>query len=179
MTTLRTITAALLAEFGLTVRRPGYLIEIQWPSGTTRSATFTTISALGQTWNHHAVTVTGWSEDGTGKASCGLLFANENLEWSTLAFGSETSDVPVFIHQVYAGATADADILQDWFVGEHVIPSMPKGGRALTLDLAQPGAVGTFIPRDVLGPAIGVNHLMPAGKTIDIGGQKYTFVAAR
>lgn len=175
MSTLRPLSSALLAEFGLTRRRPGYLIEIGWPSGTTRSATFATITALGYTWNQHAVKVTGWSEDGTGKATCGLVFDNGDLEWSTLALGDAVSGVTVSIHQVYAGAAAEADIVQDWFNGELDGASMPQGGRALTLDLVRPGDSTLFVPRDVLGPAIGVNHLCQAGKTINIAGQVYTF----
>lgn len=177
MTTLRTITAELLAEFGLTVRRPGYLIQIDWPSGTTRSATFDTITALGYSWSKHAVKVTGWSEDTAGNATAGLVFDNGALEWSTLALGDSVSGVPVTIYLVYAGATADADIVA-WFEGEINGASMPKGGRALTINLKRPSE-DEFIPRDVLGPAIGINHLMPVGKTIDIAGQKYTFQASR
>lgn len=176
MTTLRTITAALLAEFGLTVRRPGYLIEIQWPSGTTRSATFATITALGSTWTQHAVKVTGWSEDTAGKATAGLVFDNGNLEWSTLALGDSVSGVPVKIYLVYAGAAADADIVP-WFEGELDGASLPKGGRALTLGVVRPSDGVLYIPRHVLGSAIGVNHLMPAGKTINVAGQNYTFVS--
>lgn len=178
MTTLRTITAALLAEFGLTVRRPGYLIQIDWPSGTTRSATFDTISALGQTWTKHAVKVTGWSENTTGNATAGLVYENDDLVWSTLALGDSVTGVPVTIHLVYAGATADADIVT-WFEGELNGASLPKSGRALTLNLVRPADGVLHIPRDVLGPAIGINHLCPVGKTIDIAGQQYTFQASR
>lgn len=174
MTTLRSISSALLAEFGLTRRRPGYLIEIQWPTGTTRSATFEDVSAFGHAWLKHAVKVTGWSEDTTGKATAGLVFDNGEGEWSTLALGDSASGVPVKIWLVYAGATADADIVV-WFVGETNGSSMPKGGRALTLNLVREGDDTLYIPRDVLGPAIGVNHLCPPGKTINIAGQNYTF----
>ena len=87
MSTLREVSAALLAEFGLTRRRPGYLIEIQWPSGTTRSATFADLDAFGQSWTQEAVQVTGLSEDSTGTASASLVFENADLTWSTLMLG--------------------------------------------------------------------------------------------
>lgn len=178
MTTLRTLSSALLAEFGLTRRRPGYLIEIGWTSGTTRSATFADLSALGYTWSHHAVQVTGWSEDGTGKATCGLVFDNGDLEWSTLALGDSVSGVPVLIWVVYAGAAADADIVP-WFAGELDGASIQSGGRELTLNLVRPGDSVLFVPREVLGPSIGVNYLCKVGQKINIAGQVYTFTSGR
>jgi hypothetical protein len=175
MTTLRTISAALLAEFALTVKSPGYLIEIRWPSGTTRSATFGDLTALGSDWIKTGVRVSQWGQDQTGRANCTLEFDNYDLTWSTLALGDSVSGVDVFIHVVYAGATTDSDIMQDWFVGELNGCQIAQDRPNITFQLARKGEGVLFVPRDVLGAAIGVNHLMHAGKIITIGGQPYTF----
>ena len=53
---------------------------------------------------------------------------------------------------------------------------MPKGGRQVTFALTRPGDSTQYVPRDVLGAAIGVHHLMKSGQTISIGGQDYTFM---
>lgn len=180
MSTLRPISSALLAELGLTARRPGYLIQIDWPSGTTRSATFATITALGHVWTKHDVKVTNWSEDGTGKGASGLVFDNSDLMWGALAFGSNLQQIPVHIHLVYAGATADADIVPDWFSGMVDGASMPAGSRAIELGICGVGENVLYIPREILGAAVGINHLASPGKTIHLGGPYYyTFVAAR
>lgn len=178
MTTLRQVSVAVLAELDVTCRRPGYLIEIGWPSGTTRSATFADVAALGFDWQKTAVQVTRMGQDSAGKSTCELVFENAELEWSTLALGDTVTDVPVRIHMVYAGATADADIMQDFFAGILNGVEIPKNGRQLILKLMRRGEI-RFVPQYVLGPAIGVNHLIPPGKVITLNGQTFTAVSGR
>jgi hypothetical protein len=161
---MRTLSAAMLAEFSLDVQRPGYLIQIGF-STPVRWSTFGDVAWNGFDWLSYDVKVSGLAQDMNGVNSCTLEIGNTDLAAGALALGEGFAKKPMIVWAVYAGATATADVVEV-FNGDgdrakvspdKVIVQTTRGQRTM------------FSPRRFINPGIGLSYLQPEGFRIPWG----------
>lgn len=167
---MRTLSAALIAELGLDVTRPGYLVELQY-STVLRLSTLGDISWDGQSWSAFNVVVSGLTQDGKGFSTANLAVGNTDGGIGALVLNEGASDVPVNIWKVYAGATDSGDPV-------HVFSGVTDGTGSIDaaqvpFKLVSKGSQTLDSPRVFIGQLTGFHHLQPAGAKIPVGGETY------
>ena len=167
---MKTLTPALLAELGLSVTRPGYLVELGY-STTLRLSTMGDISYGGHTWLAADVRVAGIGADGKGSNAARLTLGNTDGAYGVLVLGEGAADIPVTIYAAYAGATADAVQL---FAG--VTDGADINERTVTLNLAAQQNRTLYCPRVFIAKPT-FNHLQPPRTVVTWGNE--TFVLER
>lgn len=165
---MRTLSSSLISDLGLTVTRPGYLVEIAF-STTLRLSTLGDISFNGTSWTAADMRVSGLSADGRATQSGSITFANTWADYGVLVLDEGVADRPVRIWVCHAGAPDDAVKVFDG-VGDEA--SFDARGR-LTLQLASSAMRSAFWPRRRINAANGFATLMPAGTRLTLGGQPY------
>jgi hypothetical protein len=171
---MKTLSSALLTELGLTITRPGHLVEIGF-SVPLRLSTLGEISWGGNTWIAADVQVSGIRSDGTLAQSGSLRFANTFDDFGAAILNEGIADRSIKVYAVYAGAPDDAVLMFDG-VGDEA--SWDAQGR-VTIRLAQSATHTSFWPRRRINAASGFNHLIAAGTRITIGGQPYILERGR
>jgi hypothetical protein len=169
----RALSAALLTELGLSVTRPGYLIELGY-SSTLRLSTMGDISWGGHAWSAADAKVSGIGQDGSGANTGTLQLGNIDDAFGSLVLNEGASDIAVAIHACYAGATAFGDPVQ---IFEGVTNGAEIDSRKVTLQLVAQGNRTLYSPRVFVNKAAGFNFLQPAGTKIFANGE--TFVLSR
>lgn len=165
---MRTLSSALLTELGLTVTRPGYLVQIGF--GTTLYlSTLGDISFMGQAWSGKDVKVSGINSDGSGGASGTLVLGNADGAYGALVLGEGASGIAVVVWACYAGATASGDPVQ---VFSGVTDGADIGPDKVTLQLVAQRNSVLYSPRVFISKPV-FNFLMPAGTKINIGGEVF------
>ena len=170
---MRALTAALLTELGLSVTRPGYLVQIGY-STVLRLSTMGTISWAGQTWAAANVKVSGISQDGNGAASGSLQLGNTDGAYGALVLTEGAADVPLTVWACYAGATASGDPV---LLADCVADGAEIDAEKVTLTLA-PQKNGTLHSPRVFISKPTFNFLQPAGTKIVAGGETFTLERA-
>lgn len=165
---MKTLTAALLAELGLTVTRPGYLVEIDFATPL-RLSTLGDISFAGQAWTAADIQVRGLSADQSGQQAGSLILANTLADYGVLILDEGIADRAIRVWACYAGATADA---LEVFNGVGDEARWDASGR-ITLTLADSALRTAFWPRQRINAASGFTKLIPAGTRIVVAGQPY------
>lgn len=165
---MRTLGASLLTELGLTVTRPGYLVEIAF-STPLRLSTMGDVTFNSQAWSAADVQVRGLSADGQGGQGGSLLFGNTWDDYGALVLNEGIADRAIQVWACYAGAPGDSVQIFDG-VGDDA--DWDDAGR-LTIRLAQSAVRSAFWPRTRINAAAGFNHLIPAGSKITVAGQTY------
>lgn len=169
---MKTLSAALLAELGLSVTRPGYLVFIDFPSQV-RLSTFGDVEWNGYTWLGADVVVRNLAASVDGAQSATIELGNADLAWSALILAYGVARRAVRIWAAYAGALATADVVQV-FDGVGAKPTISPGKAVITT--ATPGEARSS-PRKFISAATGFQHLQPAGTRIPFNGE--TFVLDR
>lgn len=169
---MRTLSAALITELGLTVTRPGYLIEIQY-STVLRLSTLGDISWNSYSWAGADAVVSNLSQDGKGFAAAALAVGNTDLVMGALVLNNGANDVPVNIWAVYAGATALADPVQ---VFSGVTNGASIAADKVQFQLVAQGRQTLESPRVFISQLSGFSFLKPAGSTVPVGGETFTLV---
>ena len=172
---MKTLTAALLAELGLVVTRPGFLVQIGYSVGLHLS-TLGDISWAGQFWSATDIRVSGLGQDGGASSAAQITLGNADGAYGALILNEGASDIPVSIWAVYTGATASGDPVQR-FAGVTNGASIDVSGQTVTLPLVAQGAGTLHSPRVFINKASGFNFLQPAGTKIVFGNE--TFVLGR
>ena len=169
---MRTLSAALLAELGATVTRPGYLIDIAF-SVPLRLSTIGDVIFDGASYVAADATVSGVAWDAGGGQRGRLVLGNADLAIGTLVLDEGIADRGIVITAVYAGALAVADAVVV-FDGVGDTASIDPGSGKVSIELAQQGRRTTYCPRRTISAATGFRHLQPAGTRIAFGGEIYT-----
>ena len=169
---MKTLTAALLTELGLSVTRPGYLVQLGY-STTLRLSTMGTISWAGQTWAAADLKVSGIGQDGSGAGGGSLMLGNTDGAYGALVLNEGASDIAATVWACYAGAAASGDPVQV-FAG--VIDGAEIAADKVTLTLA-PQRNGTLHSPRVFISKPTFNFLQPAGTKVIVGAE--TFVLER
>ena len=170
--TLSTPTTNALAG---QLTQPGYLVYIGWAAPIRLS------SRADLTWNGDPYTGFGVVPGGLewrGSAEQGgtLKLDNSSGAYSVMALGEGVADVPikVWIYDEAATATADPVAVFDG-VGDSC-DIMPD---ALTIRVTSKRSRSLYAPRTYITQDNGFSIVPPEGKTIEWGGQRYTFQRAR
>lgn len=165
---MKTLSSALLTELGLTVNRPGYLVQIGF-STTLYLSTMGDISFMGQTWVGADVKLSGISQDGSGNAGGSLMLGNADGAYGALTLLEGASDIAVVVWACYAGATASGDPVQ-------IFSGMTDGAdispEKVTITLVQTRNATLYSPRVFITKPT-FNFLQPAGTKISIGGEVF------
>lgn len=169
---MKTLSAPLLAELGLSVTRPGYLVFIDFTSQV-RLSTFGDVSWNGYAWTGSDVVVRSLSADIDGAQSATIELGNADLAWSALILSEGVARRAVRIWSAYAGALGTADVVQV-FDGVGAKPTISPGKAVIAT--ATPGEARSS-PRKFISAATGFQHLQPAGTRIPFNGE--TFVLDR
>lgn len=162
---MRTLSAALLAEVGATVRRPGYLIQIGF-SSPLRLSTLGDVSFDGHVWAQANVKVRGMSETERADQGGSLTLANTWGDYGALVLAEGVSGRDVLIYVCYAGAPGAALLKFSGAGGE--ASSADNGDITITLTSS-----GSRPQRRRINAASGFRHLIPAGTRLTIGGTAY------
>ena len=168
---MRTLSAAMIAEYGLDVIRPGYFIEIMF-STPVRWSTFEDVDWNGVDWLARDIKVSELSQDMNGVDNCTLDIGNGDGAAGALALGEKFSGKAIRVWAVYAGATDDDDAAEVYRgecdgakTGARVIVETTRGQRT------------RCCPRKFINRGIGLSCIQPVGHRIPWGSA--VFVLAR
>ena len=170
---MKTLSSALLTELGLTVTRPGYLIQLGF-SSTLYLSTMGDISWNSFTWSGKNVRVTGLNSDGSASSAATLALGNTDDSYGALVLNEGASDIAVSVWACYAGATALGDPV---LVFSGVIDGAEIDTRRVVMQLVAQANSTLYSPRVFINKSSGFNFLQPAGSKIFFNGE--TFVLER
>lgn len=159
------ITAAVAAKTEAKTTQPGYLVEIQFPSGVVRHSTRGLTSWNSFVWVASTVKVSGL--EGAGQKGRLEWFDADNA-MRTIILADGINDQRVRIWKFYAGALATNDpVLVFDGVGDGA--NMRQG--RVSVGLVRTGSRTLMTPRYRIGPATGFNHLAAEGTVIQWAGR--------
>lgn len=161
---MRTLSAELLAELALTVTRPGYLVQIDFPVAV-RLSTMGDVEWDSQTWVGSDIRVRNLSANMAGSGSATIEAGNADLAWSALILGYGVARRRIRIWAAYAGAIDGAVLVFDGLGANGSITH-----KTATITTATPGEVRQS-PRKFINAAAGFQHLQPAGTRIPFNGE--------
>lgn len=163
---MRTLSGTLATELGLTVTRPGYLVEIVFATSTLRLSTLGTLSYGGYMWSASDIKVSGMARNERGGQAGSLSIGNADLAIGALILNDGIADRSIRIWSVWAGAPSEAALEFDG-IGD----AADISGLRVNIRLASDHRRYAYSPRRFIGPATGFQVLLPAGAKISIGGQ--------
>jgi hypothetical protein len=170
--TLSTPTTNALAG---QLTRPGYLAYIGW-------ATPVRLSSRGDlTWNGNlfigfGVVTDGIEWRGTAEQGGTLRLDNSSGSYSVMALGEGVADVPIKLWAYDAAATATGDPVAIFDGVGDSCDIMPD---AITIRVTSKRSRSLYAPRSYITQDNGFSIVPPEGKTIQWGGQRYTFTRQR
>lgn len=166
---MRVLTAATIAELGLTITKPGLLVEIQFSGETVRYSSFGDVVWNEVPWVGAIVSVSGLSWDDNGMVRGGSLsVGNLDGAFGALVLLYGIADRRVKLWHVYTGAMAAGDppLIFDG-VGDEAQIDL----REVSVTLALAGSDALYCPRQVYSPATDCNFIPPPGEEIAFNGE--------
>ena len=165
---MRAPSSGIAGQLTATVSQPGFLVQITLPSGP---AYLTDLDAdfpyNGQVFAASDMQVQGLSWTGGAPQRPKLILGDADLTWGTLALNLELQDCAVSIWQAYAAAPNEAEPLWSGRIGgaqrDNAVVQC-----SLVLDTST-----AYSPRRRVQTVINGQFLLPAGKTIAVGSQKW------
>ena len=170
-----TLSGPTLAALGLTVTRPGFLIQIEF-STILRLSTMGDVTWNSLLWTAADIRVSGLGQDGSATTTGQLTLGNADQAYGALVLNEGASDIRVSVWALYAGATATGDPVQR-FTGVINGATIDVDNHVVTLPLVSQGVNTLHSPRVFINKASGFNFLQPAGTKIPFGNE--TFVLER
>ena len=167
-----TLTSTLLAELGLTITRPGYLIELGYTSAL-RLSTMGNVSYGSYEWVGVDAKVSGVKQDGKGGNSASLTLGNTDNAYGAVVLNEGAADISVSIYAAYAGAPGDAvQVFAGVTDGAEIAPDK------ITLTLAAQANKTLFCPRVFIAKPT-FNFLQPEGTKIVFNGEQFILDRSR
>lgn len=165
------LTPALIAQLGLTVTKPGFLVEVQFEGYTVRYSSFGDVNWNAVPWVGAIVDADGMSWDENGLVSGGRLrVGNLDGAFGALVLLHGIADRPVKIWHVYTGAMAANDPVMIFDgVGDEADIDLKQ----VEVSLAIAGSRALYCPREVYSPGTGFNFLPPVGEEITFNGEVF------
>jgi len=163
---MRTLSGTLIAELGLTVTNPGYLVSMDFNTPRYWS-TLGDVTWGGHDWVATDVKVGELSRDLSANKTANISLANYDGVMGTLVDTEKVGDRAVLIYAVYAGAPTEAQ-LEFGGVGDAA-----EIDARVSISFVGQSTARAFSPRRRIGPATGFTVLMPAGSVLTIGNEKY------
>lgn len=169
---MRTLTAGLIAELGLTITKPGYLVSIGF-STTTYISSIGTLDWGGHTWIGDDIRVEGLTREQTVAKSARISIGNLESTYTALVLLQGVADKAVKIYTIYAGAPTET-VLEFSGAGDSA-----EIGDRIVINLVGETTRNAFAPRRRIGPAVGVNQILPVNTVIDLGGTGLPYILER
>ena len=162
---MRTVSSPTGTEIAKTDTAPAYLVAINYDSGTVRYCTRGTVTWDGVSWAGAGLVV----EPPTDAQPSGrLVFTDPDYLVHALIFSGAFKARQVDIWAFWGSALAAADPV-------HIARCTTAGADSAqgkrTIGLARQKSAQLQCPRQIIGPAIGVNHLAAPGEQIAWGGR--------
>lgn len=167
---MKTLSGPLITELGLTLTRPGYLIEIAY-STVLRLSTLGDISWNSYNWVATDAQVSNLSQDGKGFNTSGLTIGNTDTAMGALVLTEGANDIVVKIWACYAGATASGDPVQ---VFQGVTDGADIAADKVTFQMVSQNNQTLESPRVFISQLTGFSYLKPAGATVSVGSETFT-----
>jgi hypothetical protein len=160
-----TLDAALIAELGLTVTRPGYLVEMAFSTPLYLSS-IGDVSWDGKTWVAADVRVNGLSRDERGGGAGQIVLGNALLDYGALVLNEGVADRAIRVWAVWAGVI-------DPVAEFNGVGDAADIGEKVTISLAAQGTRALYSPRRFINSSTGFNTLLPRGTKLAIGNTTY------
>lgn len=175
MSNLRPLSVSLAAKVDETVTLPGYLVALEFDSETVRLSSRGTLAWGGYTWIAFDLDVSGLSSDGAGDVSGELRLGNTDNTLSALVLGDGIAGRPVSIWMFYGDAPAADEATQVFAgMGDDAGLNLDR----VAIKLISDSIARVLLPRGRITPAMGFNHLTPAGTVLTWNGEKITLGAS-
>ena len=162
---MRSLSPELLAELGLTITRPGYLVAIDFSTPLYLS-TLGDITWNGHTWIAADIKVQGLAKDERGDARGTLTLGNMLLDYGALVLNEGVADRAITLYSVWSGVTEPIEEFNG--VGDAC-----DIGERVSISLAGQGSRALYSPRRFINQSTGFSTLLPTGAKISIGAQTY------
>jgi hypothetical protein len=172
----RTLTSATTNALASQLTLPGYLVRISWISSVVRLTSRDTITWNGNAYTGFGVVPKGLEWRGSAEQGGTLRLDNSSGAYSVLALSEGVADVPITVWIYDAAATANADPV---CVFDGVGDSCQIMPDAITIKVTSKRSRALFAPRSYITQDNGFSIVPPEGKTIEWGGQRYTFTRQR
>lgn len=161
---MRTVSGASAAEILLPITQPGFLVELQFSTGTIRLSSFGTITWNSLTWTGANMQVDGFAGDGKA-ARVSLWDANAAFRTLVLTGGGiRNRTIKIWQAQYPALAVGDPNMV---FYGVGDSASIAQGRVDITC--ARLNSLVLMAPRQRISPATGFNFLAAAGRVVQWG----------
>jgi len=170
-----TISPATTNALAAQLTRPGYLVYIGW-AVPVRLSSRTDLTWDGYLYIGFGVTPGGLDWSGTAEQGGTLKLDNSSGDYSVMALGEGVADVPIKVWAYDAAATATADPVP---VFDGVGDSCEIMPDAITIRVTSKRSRSLYAPRAYITQDAGFSIVPPEGKTIQWGGQRYTFSRQR
>jgi hypothetical protein len=162
---MRTLSSALIAELGLTITRPGYLVQIDFSTPLYLS-TLGDISWNVLSWIAADIKVSGLARDESGDSRGSISLGNMALDYGALVLNEGVADRAIRIWAIWSGVTEPVEEFSG--VGDAC-----EVGERVSITLAGQGSRSLYSPRRFINERTGFNVLLPRGTKIAIGSQTY------
>lgn len=170
------LSPSLDAKVSALDTEPGWLVRIDFPSGTVRLSSRGTLAWDGETWLGWGVEIGGLRQDDNGDATGQLRLIDHDGTVGAAVFADEVRGAPVRIWKVYGGTPAAEDAVLR-FAGIADAP-VSEGGR-IQIALLGDQLRTRMLPRGTISPAAGCTHQTAPGTVITWGGDRITLESDR
>lgn len=165
---MRSLSSALATALGAPVQRPAYLVEIGFATPW-RASTYATVMFNSFQWTAADVRLERVSVD-VGAVRGTVVVGNHDNAIGALVLAEGVSDKTIKIWGYDAAATAAPDFVQLVDARGGAVPEFS----ATEVQISLRGAAEFLTcPRLMVGPAAGVNTLLPSGAVIKVAGNEY------
>lgn len=174
----RTVTSGIAAATVAVASQPGYLIQIDLPAppsgpGSLYRCTFDVDFTYNNIrWTADDIIVEGMNWSTTNTQNGRITFGDPDAVWWQIAAGGPTSspmlqDAAISIYQAYAEAPNEAVPLWKGRIGQ-----VARGPMTVVCNVRSDTAT-TYCPRRRVQSVVPIGYLVPPGKIIMIGNQKW------
>lgn len=164
-------SAATAAAQAATGTRPGWLLEV---GGVNRWCSRGDLTILGRPWLGADLTIQGLGAGGNLAAGGRVTWTDADDALVTLMVTDQLADASAEVWLYDAAAVADADPMPVFSGVLDAVDYDPER-RRVTATLALP----IRQPWPFLGPALGMNHAMPAGTVLRVGADTWVVERTR
>jgi hypothetical protein len=168
----QTVTAAQIAAGQATITKPGFFVQLDLASQI-RACSRDDTTWNGNVWPAANVNVSDVGTQPDGSQRCTVTMGNTDLSLGAIALGDaqlQGRRAQVWSFLKPAGSLAAADPVQ---IFDGVVDSAVVDTAAVTFSLVTLLVSATYLPRRRITPASGFNRLLPAGRVIQIGSQRF------
>lgn len=165
---MKGLSTALATALGAPVQQPAILVQVGF-STVQRWSSFQTVTWNALTWSKEDIGLDGLLVEAL-RVSGTLIVGNADGAIGATVLAQGVQDRTITIWGYDAAATATADVV---WLGTAVGASAQVGLRDVRIALRHKSEY-VQAPRTFIGPAAGMNGLLPAGASLRINGLDYT-----